>query len=105
MPRLAAGLQEWQTWQRGGCIKSVFPAMSLPKIAISSSRATPLRPELKHAPTACEHRYWRAWVYNATAGKPKMVSGSKEKPNETDRIPIGWSCNAGRGCRLHGARS
>src|SRR5262249_9587185 len=31
-----------------------------------------------------------------TAGKLKMVSGSKEKPNETDRIPIGWSCNAGR---------
>src|ERR1700736_4332810 len=41
----------------------------------------------------------RAQVYNATAGKPKMVSGSKEKPNETDRIPIGWSCNAGWGCR------
>src|SRR5262249_40785292 len=46
-----------------------------------------------------------AQVYNATTGKPKIVSGSKEKPNETDRIFIGWSCNAGRGCRLHGARS
>src|SRR5262245_22508175 len=44
-------------------------------------------------------------MYNATAGKPKMVPGSKEKPNETDRISIGWSCNAGRGCRLHGAHS
>jgi len=25
--------------------------------------------------------------------KPKKVSGSKEKPNETDRFPIGYSCN------------
>jgi hypothetical protein len=33
-------------------------------------------------------------VYNATAGKPKMVSGSKEKPNETDR------CNAGEGAPI-----
>jgi hypothetical protein len=33
--------------------------------------------------------------------KPKIVCGSKETPNETDRISIGWSCNAGRGCRLH----
>jgi hypothetical protein len=41
-------------------------------------------------------------VYN---GSTQMVSGSKEKPNETERIPIGWSCNAGRGCRLHDARS
>jgi Cytochrome P460 len=43
-------------------------------------------------------------LYNATSGKPKMVSGSKEKPNEIDRIRIDWSCNADRGCRLHGAR-
>src|SRR5262245_35224100 len=36
--------------------------------------------------------------------KPKKVSGSKEKPNETDRFLIGYSCNTGRGCRRHGAR-
>jgi hypothetical protein len=34
------------------------------------------------------------------AGRPKMASGSKEKPNETDRISTGWSCNASRSCRL-----
>src|SRR5437868_5153044 len=40
-----------------------------------------------------------------TAENLTMVSGLKENPNETDRIPVGWSCNAGRGCRLHSARS
>src|SRR5262249_35993074 len=39
-----------------------------------------------------------------TQRKPKKVSGSKEKPNETNRFLIGYSCNTGRGCRRHGAR-
>jgi hypothetical protein len=87
------------------CIKPVFPAMTLPKIAISSSLATPLRPELKHAPPPVSLAIGGLKCIMQRLEIPKWYPVQRRKPNETDRIPIGWNCNAGRGCRLHGARS
>jgi hypothetical protein len=52
MPRVAAGdsrTSRTANLATRRCIKPASPATSLPKIAIWSSRATRLRPELKHA--------------------------------------------------------
>src|SRR5262249_46280617 len=86
------------TGHGGGGVSAIAHGAQLDPRPVSALSQCPLRSKSGQA-NACLGR-----LKCITQRQPKKYPVQKRNQMKTNRFPIGYSCNTGRGCRRHGAR-